>query len=206
MKVYSGFDRLSPCRAFRALCTARSGLAFFRRYTVLAATALVAGLATASALGLRFNLTSSLPIGLYRAMNDAPTLERGAIVLYCLPPSIARFAHDRGYVPKGGRCAEGLVPIGKIAAALPGDTVAVTPDGITVNGRRQLHSRSLISDQMGRRLPRLVGGPYVVRRGEIWLLAPSDRSFDSRYLGPVTTVNVVTRVYPFWILASRGVR
>lgn len=206
MKVYSGFDRLSPYHAFPAFCTARSGLAFFRRYAVLAATALVAGLAAASALGLRFNLTSSLPIGLYRVMKDAPTLERGAIVLYCLPPSIARFAHDRGYVPKGGRCAEGLVPIGKFAAALPGDTVGVTADGITVNGRPQPHSRSLISDRVGRRLPHLDVGSYVVHRGYIWLLAPADRSFDSRYFGPVTTVNVVTRVYPFWILASRRFR
>jgi conjugative transfer signal peptidase TraF len=181
-------------------------LAFFRRYAVLAASALVAGLAAASALGLRFNLTSSLPIGLYRATNDAPTLERGAIVLYCLPPSIARFAHDRGYVPKGGRCAEGLVPVGKIAAALPGDTVGVTADGITVNGRPQLHSRSLKADMMGRQLPRLVGGSYVVRRGYIWLLAPADRSFDSRYWGPLRAENVLTRVYPLWILSSGGFR
>ena len=187
-----------------AFCTTRSVLALFRRYALLAATALVAALAAAGALGLRFNLTPSLPIGLYRVTNDAPTLERGAIVLYCLPPSIARFAHDRDYVPKGGRCAEGLVPIGKFAAAVAGDTVRVATDGIAVNGMRQLHSRSLPRDQMGRQLPRLAGGSYVVRRGEIWLLASSDRSFDSRYLGPLPAENVVTRVYPFWI--SRGFR
>lgn len=202
MNVFSGFDRLSPCRAFPAFCTARSG----RGYAVLAATALLAGLAAAGALRLRFNLTSSLPIGLYRITNDAPTLERGAIVLYCLPSSIARFAHERSYVPKGGRCADGLVPVGKIAAALPGDTVGVTADGITVNGTPQLHSRPLKADMLGRQLPRLVGGSYVVRRGYIWLLAPADRSFDSRYLGPLTTVNVVARIYPIWTLASRGVR
>lgn len=206
MKVYSGFHRLSACRVFPGFYTARSGLAFFHRYALLGATALVAGLAIAGALELRFNLTSSLPIGLYRVTRDAPTLERGAIVLYCLPPSIARFAHDRGYVPKGGRCAEGLVPIGKVAAAMAGDTVRVATDGIEVNGRRQLHSRPLMSDQMGRRLPRLVGGSYVVRPGEIWLLAPSDRSFDSRYLGPVTIVNVVARVYPFWTFRGREFR
>lgn len=204
MKVYSGFDKLSPCRAPPGSYTARSGLVFFRRLALLATTALAAGLAAAGALGLRFNLTSSLPVGVYRVTNDAPTLERGAIVLYCLPPLIARLAHDRGYVPRGGVCAEGLVPIGKIAAALPGDTVGVAPDGITVNGRPQLHSRSLKADMMGRQLPRLVGGSYLVRRGEIWLLAPSDRSFDSRYLGPLTAENVVARVYPFWI--SRGFR
>ena len=204
MKVYSGFDRLGPCRAFPGFYKARSALVFFHRSALLATTALVAGLAAAGALGLRFNLTSSLPIGVYRVTNDAPTLARGAIVLYCLPPSIARFAHDRGYVPKGGVCAEGLVPIGKIAAALPGDTVGVAADGITVNGRPQLHSRSLQADMMGRQLPRLVGGSYVVRRGYIWLLAPADRSFDSRYWGPLRVENVLARVYPLWV--SRGLR
>ncbi len=156
-------------------------------------------LAAARVSGFRFNLTSSLPIGLYRVTNDPPTLQRGAIVLYCLPPSIARFAHERGYVPTGGRCADGLVPIGKVVVALSGDTVSVTTAGITVNGRRQLHSRPLPLDRRERELPRPREGVYVTRPGYIWLLAPSDRSFDSRYLGELSAANVTGRVRPFWI-------
>jgi conjugative transfer signal peptidase TraF len=158
--------------------------------------------AAANHLGLRFNLTSSLPIGLYRVTNDSPTLERGAIVLYCLPPPLAGFAHDRGYVPRGGQCPGGLTPIGKIVVALPGDTVALTSAGITVDGRLQLHSRPLISDRSGKRLPRLAGGSYVVRSGYTWLFAPSDRSFDSRYLGELSTTNIVARVRPYWTLGE----
>jgi conjugative transfer signal peptidase TraF len=152
--------------------------------------------------GLRFNLTSSLPIGFYRVTNDSSSLERGTIVLYCLPPSIARFAHDRGYVPTGGRCAEGLVPIGKVVVALSQDTVSVTATGITVNGRLQLHSRPLTLDRTGRKLPQLGNGLYVTRPGYIWLLAPSDRSFDSRYLGQLSVANVAGRVRPFWTAAK----
>lgn len=141
-------------------------------------------------------------MGLYRVTRDAPTLERGAIVLYCLPPGVAGFAHNRGYVPRGGQCPGGLTPIGKMLAALPGDTVVLTTDGITVNGALQSHSRALSSDCKGRKLPRLASASYVVRGGYTWLLAPSDRSFDSRYLGELSTTNIVARVQPYWTLGA----
>jgi conjugative transfer signal peptidase TraF len=159
--------------------------------------------AAASSIGLRFNLTSSLPIGLYRVTRDAPTLERGAIVLYCLPPPVAGFAHNRGYVPRGGQCPGGLTPIGKMVAALPGDTVVLTTVGITVNGALQSHSRALATDLKGRGLPQLSRRAYVIARDYVWLFAPSERSFDSRYLGPLMARNVLARVEPVWIAAAR---
>jgi conjugative transfer signal peptidase TraF len=171
-------------------------------YIFLGLVTLGAGLAAARSFGLRFNLTGSLPIGLYRVTNDPPTLARGAIVLYCLPASVAGFAHERGYVPKGGRCADGLTPIGKVVVALPGDTVVVARAGITVNSQLQLHSRPLAGDRLGKRLPDLVGDSYVVRPGYIWLLAPSDRSFDSRYLGELSTANIIARIRPYWIIGT----
>jgi type IV secretory pathway protease TraF len=89
-----------------------------------------------------------------------------------------------------------------MVAALPGDTVALTSVGITVNGRLQLHSRPLLSDRSGRSLPQLAARSYVVRRGYTWLFAPSDRSFDSRYLGELRTTNIVARVQPYWTLGE----
>jgi conjugative transfer signal peptidase TraF len=166
----------------------------------------VALLVAASCFGFRFNLTSSLPIGLYRVTHDSPTLERGAIVLYCLPPPLADFARKRGYVPRGGKCPGGLTPIGKMVAALPGDTVTVTTEGISVNGALQLHSRALARDLKGRELPHLTSGLYVVQRDCIWLLTTSERSFDSRYLGPLVGGNVLARIQPVWITASTETR
>ena len=159
--------------------------------------------AAASSVGLRFNLTSSLPVGLYRVTHDSATIERGAIVLYCLPPPMGAFANKRGYVPRGGQCPDGLAPIGKIVAAITGDTVVVTTDGITINGMLQAHSRALASDLKGRQLPHLFARSYVVQRDYVWLLAPSERSFDSRYLGPLLARNVLARVQPVWIAAAR---
>jgi conjugative transfer signal peptidase TraF len=189
---------LSPPRGFRSKALSRYPRAHL--FFGLIAFGVVLA-AAASSVGLRFNLTSSLPIGLYRVTKDSPTIERGAIVLYCLPPAVAGFAHNRGYVPRGGQCPGGLTPIGKMVAALPGDTVVLATDGITVNGALQSHSRALASDLKGRELPHLRGGPYVVQRDYIWLLAPSERSFDSRYLGPLVARNVLARVQPVWIAA-----
>jgi conjugative transfer signal peptidase TraF len=123
--------------------------------------------------------------------------------LYCLPPRVAGFAHNRGYVPIGGQCPGGLTPIGKMVAALPGDTVVLTTDGITVNGALQSHSRALATDLKGRGLPQLARRAYVIGRDYVWLLAPSERSFDSRYLGPLVARNVLARVQPVWIAAAR---
>jgi conjugative transfer signal peptidase TraF len=191
---------LSPPRGFRSKSLSRySRVHVF--FGLIAFGVVLAG--AASSVGLRFNLTSSLPIGLYRVTKDSPTLERGAIVLYCLPPTVADFAHSRGYVPRGGQCPGGLTPIGKMVAALPGDTVVLTTDGITVNGALQSHSRALASDLKGRELPQLVGGSYVLQRDYIWLLAPSERSFDSRYLGPLVARNVLSRVHSIWITTVR---
>ena len=200
-QVVSGTEAgFSPHRGFRPKSLSR----YSRAYVFFGLIAFGVALpAAANSVGLRFNLTSSLPIGLYRVTKDSPTLKRGAIVLYCLPPPVARFAHNRGYVPRGGQCPGGLTPIGKMVAALPGDTVVVTSDGITVNGTLQSHSRALATDLNGRELPQLVGRSYVIGRDCIWLLAPSKRSFDSRYLGPLVARNVLARVQPVWIAAAR---
>jgi conjugative transfer signal peptidase TraF len=191
---------LAPFRGFRPKSLSRYSRAQVFFGLIAFGVALPAA---ANSVGLRFNLTSSLPIGLYGVTKDSPTLKRGAIVLYCLPPPVARFAHNRGYVPRGGQCPGGLTPIGKMIAALPGDTVVVTSEGITVNGALQSHSRALSSDLKGRELPQLVGGSYVLQRDYIWLLAPSERSFDSRYLGPLLAQNVLSRVHPIWTTTVR---
>jgi conjugative transfer signal peptidase TraF len=191
---------LSPPRRFRPKSLSR----YSRAHVFFGLIAFGVVLpAAANSVGLRFNLTTSLPIGLYRVTKDSPNLKRGAVVLYCLPPPVARFAHNRGYVPRGGQCPGGLTPIGKMVAALPGDTVVVTSDGITVNGALQSHSRALATDLKGRELPQLVGRSYVIGRDFIWLLAPAERSFDSRYLGPLLARNVLARVRPVWIAAAR---
>ena len=154
--------------------------------------ALVAGCWLA---GLRLNLTGSLPVGLYRASRAAPV--RGALVLACLPEPVAEFAKARGYVPRGGACPGGVLPVGKRVLAIPGDTLRVTSSGLLVNGAPVPNSQPLALDRRGRPLPHLAQGRYVVGPGEVWVVSSYSRSsFDSRYFGAVETAQVRSAVRP----------
>src|SRR2546427_11860783 len=92
----------------------------------------VALLGTGWLAGLRLNLTGSLPVGLYLASRAVPV--RGAIVLACLPPALAAFARDRGYVPRGGGCPVDILPLGKPVLAVAGGTGTVTSSGVLGSG------------------------------------------------------------------------
>lgn len=146
----------------------------------------------AYAAGIRINLTSSMPPGLYQ-ITHSPVV-RGAIVLVCLPDSVSAFARARRFVPNGS-CTDRSAPIGKTVAAIGGDTVDVASTGITVNGRALANSRPLLHDSQNRPLPTLPHGRYIVGAAELWLVSSySGRSFDSRYFGAVPVDRVIARV------------
>ncbi len=151
--------------------------------------------------GLRLNLTGSLPVGLYLVTRAAP--DRGSLVLMCLPVSVAAFAKTRGYVPQGGSCPGGLVPVGKRVCAVPADTVTVTPSGLLVNRTPVRNSRPLEVDHEGRPLPQLAVGQSVVRPGAVWVVSSYSRSsFDSRYFGAVEPGPTAVSVRRLWTAAS----
>src|SRR5437667_9226178 len=142
----------------------------------------VAVLGTGWLAGLRLNLTGSLPVGLYLASRAVPI--RGTIVLACLPPRVAAFARNRGYVPRGGGCPGDVLPLGKPVLAVAGDTVTVTSSGLLVNGIPVPNSRPLVTDRKGRPLPRLALGQHVVRPSSLWIVsAYSPFSCSSRHFG-----------------------
>jgi conjugative transfer signal peptidase TraF len=161
----------------------------------------VALLAAGRLAGLRVNLTGSLPVGLYVAARGAPA--RGLLVLVCLPPEVAAFARARGYVPRGGACPGGVVPVGKRVVAIAGDTVAVTSSGLLVNGAAVPNSKALAADRKGRPLPQLPTGRYVVRPGTVWIVSSySPFSFDSRYFGAVESADVHASIRRLWTVGS----
>jgi conjugative transfer signal peptidase TraF len=144
---------------------------------------------------VRLNLTGSLPVGLYAVTHGAPA--RGSLVLVCLPRAVAEFARDRGYVPRGGSCPGGVMPVGKPVFAIPGDTVTVTRGGLLLGGRPAPNSRPLPADRQGRPLAGLPAGRYIVGPGELWVVSGySGYSFDSRYFGPVPSAGVLARLAP----------
>lgn len=149
---------------------------------------------------LRINFTGSLPQGVYRKVTRLPS--RGAVVLVCLPPGVGAFARTRRYVWRGD-CPGGVAPVGKVIAAVGGDTVTATDGGLLVNGHSVPNSRPLRQDRQGRPVQRVSNGVYVVSPGEVWLTSShSSASFDSRYFGPVPTSAVISRIEPLWVFGS----
>jgi conjugative transfer signal peptidase TraF len=161
---------------------------------------MMATLVAGETAGLRINTTTSMPRGLWRVRAGEP-IERGEIVTVCPPdrPDI-REASRRGYIPNGD-CAGDYEPLVKPVAAMAGDLVTVTPQGIAVNSKPVAGTEPLAEDEMGRSLHPIPIGAYRVRQGEVWLLSGHDtRSFDSRYFGPVPAANVTGAARPLWVL------
>lgn len=154
--------------------------------------ALVTLAGVAHHMGIRVNLTDSIPRGLYRVVNRPPI--RGSIVLVCLPRQAADLGRARGYIPSG-TCGNGGAPVGKPIVAMRGDTVQVLARGVAVNGTLLSNSAPLARDSKGRSLPRLQMATHVLTADEVWLLSShSARSYDSRYFGAVAASRVVARI------------
>lgn len=167
------------------------GLALFAAL-VASLIALVSGYTA----GLRFNFTSSLPLGLYRVV-DRP-LARGAYVRFCPPRAGAiALALARGYLHAGGVCGEGYRPMLKRVAAVGGERVSVRDDGVWVGQRHLPLSAPLAVDAAGRPMPRLSPLPLPLAPSQLWVMSDTNPySFDSRYFGAIDRTWVLEVVEP----------
>jgi conjugative transfer signal peptidase TraF len=145
---------------------------------------------------LRVNFTPSMPLGIYR-LEALPSngFARGMFVVACAPPDAADLGRRRGYLSHGA-CPHDTEPLVKVVAGVPGDEVTISARGVAVNGCMLPHSRAVASDRSGRRMSRWPSGRYHLGRGQVWLYAANDRSWDSRYWGPATTANILARAVP----------
>jgi conjugative transfer signal peptidase TraF len=152
-------------------------------------------IAIGDAFGLLIaNTDSAAPVGLYRIV--ASDFGRGDLVAACLPIPVAQEGLARGYLHTGA-CPGGAEPVGKIAAALPGDIVEIEPRFVAVDGVRFANSAIATHDSAGRPLPHVALGKYIVAPNQIWLFGFNDRrSWDSRYFGPVPLANVRGQLAP----------
>jgi conjugative transfer signal peptidase TraF len=132
--------------------------------------------------GIRINESPSLPIGLYM-IND----KNGQLVEFCPAEPFASLAMQRAY--RGpGTCPDGGAPLMKPEVAQAGDSVELNSRGVAVNGELLPNSAPLQFDTHGRPMGHWQFGRFKVRRGEIWVISSFNaRSFDSRYLGPITS-------------------
>jgi len=163
-----------------------------------ALSALVVGILSwgASALGIRVNSSSSLPIGLYRVASGPDA----TLVEFCPAEPFASVANARGY-RQAGTCPDGGAPLMKPVVARAGDWVQVSARGLSVNGRAIQHSAPLLKDTAGRPLTSWPVGTYRVQPGTVWVVSDyHPRSFDSRYFGPISEALIRNRLRPLFVL------
>ncbi|MER9436354.1 signal peptidase I [Mesorhizobium sp. M0618] len=136
---------------------------------------------------LVWNASASAPVGLYRAASGSPA--RGDLVLVHPPRPVADLAAERFYLPSN-------VPLIKRLAALPGEHVCTFGNAIIIGG--EIAARRLATDTQHRPLP-WWNACRKLAADEVFLLgSDKDRSFDSRYFGPVPTENIIGRLVPLW--------
>lgn len=155
----------------------------------------MAGAALAYAAGARINTTKSIPVGLYWTSSAA--VERGAYVLFC-PPQVQVFneARERGYIG-AGFCPGGYGYMMKRVLAAEDDDVAVSDEGVRVNGVLLPLSAPRAVDAGGRALPRFQADRYTLGAAELLLMSDvSGTSFDGRYFGPINRSQIQTVVSP----------
>jgi type IV secretory pathway protease TraF len=145
-------------------------------FVLAALVAVVAGTLFYFQPTLYVNRSASMPIGYMIAFaHVAPST--GSVVLACLPPGIASWALDRGYLARGN-CPSGEAPLDKffIADAQP------SPAGLCAGGALLPATVARSTDDQQRTLPRSHPGTPA---GTGWIVSQNPDGFDSRYFGPV---------------------
>lgn len=165
-----------------------------RRWLYAVLWLLLAGI-MAHGSGLRFNPTPSLPKGIYRLApvsdsgQESTALARGDLVSFCLQGEFADLALVRGYL-QAGSCENGLRPLLKRLAGLPGDYIEA--DSLAVR----------VVDSQGRPMPSVLASG-VIPSGMALVLADHEGSFDSRYFGLVP-LDSLQRVEPVFLFNPKG--
>jgi conjugative transfer signal peptidase TraF len=165
------------------------------KVATISAAVLGLSLWAGSALRIRINISPSLPFGLYKVDAGA-----GAnLVEFCPAEPFGSLANARGY-RHSGVCADGGSRLLKPVTARPGDVVAMTADGVRVNGQLMPNSAPRTMDTTGRPLSPWPFGTYLVKPGTLWVLSSyHPRSFDSRYFGPIAESAVRARLRPLLV-------
>lgn len=142
-------------------------------------------------LGIRWNASPSLPIGIY-----IETTETSRLVEFCPAEPAGSFAARRGY-REVGSCPDGGTPLLKPVVARFGDTVELTENGVAVNRRLLPSTAPRIADAQGRPLQHFPFGRYIVEAGSVWVASTyNPRSFDSRYFGPIRESSIRAQLRP----------
>ena len=167
-----------------------------RRAVLVAVVVSIAVFQLFDFLGLRINISRSLPVGLYVVTTDGSA----NLVEFCPAEPFARLSLIRAYRDSGA-CQDGGAPLLKPVVAKAGDVVELSARGISVNGLLLPNTAPLSKDTKGRPLEPWHFGRIPVTPGTVWVASSyHSRSFDSRYFGPICTTAIRHRLKAFLTL------
>ena len=154
---------------------------------LFSATLLVAAMAFKPLPLLIWNASDSVPVGLYLVRKRQPTIDEIAVIA---PPDWVRlYALSRGYLPAD-------VWLLKPVFAMSGSVICGVGTHVFVDGK--LVARAKKFDKQQRILP-VWKGCRTLKSEEIFVLAKSKNSFDSRYFGPINRDQVIGTALPLFI-------
>jgi conjugative transfer signal peptidase TraF len=169
-----------------AAVTARAHRGLARLFAILLVAAALVATTTFSGRFFVWNLSPSLPRGLYILERRALPV-RDAVVSFRPPPNAAALIAARGYLPPG-------VSLLKTIVALPGEAACIDGRSFAANGRvigpvasRDSHGRPLVPFWFCGEVP----------SGVAFVATSAPLSFDSRYFGPVPLSSLTVAV-PVW--------
>ncbi|MBO8093710.1 MAG: S26 family signal peptidase [Prosthecochloris sp.] len=135
-----------------------------------------------------FNTTDSLPHGFY-AVRPVSAVNYGDLAVFRVPAHVSGLVAGRGWLREDGFMV-------KEVAGMAGDRVCTAGGIFSVRGRE--YGRVLHRDSLGRALPvyQFCG---VLRKGVVVVGHNGERSFDSRYFGPVAEDDFIGVARPLWV-------
>lgn len=152
--------------------------------------------------GIRINLSSSMPIGIYH--EDNSDITTGSIVSVCLPQNIAKEGLNKGYLAHTGACDSNAEPVIKEIIGLPNDKVSISSKYIEVtNQSGQIkkyfapHHNMSMSNHPVKSFIKL--GNQDSKGYWLYGVGNKEYSWDSRYFGAVQKNSILSVMKPLWI-------
>ena len=151
--------------------------------------------------GIIFSYTGSVPIGFYRIVSDAQSIQPGDIISFCLPDKIVQVGMSRGYLNKG-RCKNGGEPLMKEVIAVPGDQVMVSEDRLEVVHEYNTTDYMAISHVIDKNkllVQRFIkNGKYIATGYWVYGFGSPRYSWDSRYYGEIPKDDITHQLVALW--------
>ena len=159
-----------------------------------------------------FNISKSLPIGIYQKLEDK-NFQKGDLVVLDIPKERMDFMISRGYIDgnmlktmlKRIEGVEGetfkALSIEDLKTYQLNENIEFSSIDIPKSSKKFLVKENKILgsisnfDSRGRQLPQ-IKSPLILNKDEFFVMGESDNSFDSRYFGKIKKEEILYKVKP----------